>query len=94
VKSMPADFRVSITKLRKTAYPFSAHLAAHSGSGENPDNGKILADFLNWMSNDGQKMVAGTFTHPAQIAWRRRKRQIKQCTNGRRWPVTSEMFVR
>jgi phosphate transport system substrate-binding protein len=59
VKSMPADFRVSITNAPgKDAYPISSFtwllIPAQS---KDPAKGKILADFLNWMVNDGQKMA-------------------------------------
>ncbi len=57
---MPADFRISITNSPgKDAYPISSFtwllIPAQS---KNAANGKILADFLNWMVTDGQKMVA------------------------------------
>jgi len=59
VKSMPADFRVSITNAPgKTAYPISSFtwlLIPEKNS--DPKKGKALADFLNWMVNDGQKMT-------------------------------------
>jgi len=60
VKSMPADFRVSITNAPgKDAYPISSFtwllIPAQS---KDPAKGKILADFLNWMTADGQKMAA------------------------------------
>ena len=60
VKSMPADFRVSITNAPgKDAYPISSFtwllIPAQS---KDPAKGKILADFLNWMIADGQKMAA------------------------------------
>src|ERR1700726_3191646 len=60
VKSMPADFRVSITNAPgKDAYPISSFtwllIPAQS---KDPAKGKILADFLNWMIADGQKMNA------------------------------------
>jgi phosphate transport system substrate-binding protein len=60
VKTMPADFRVSITNAPgKDAYPISSFtwllIPAQS---KDPTKGKILADFLNWMVTDGQKMAA------------------------------------
>jgi phosphate transport system substrate-binding protein len=60
VKSMPADFRVSITNAPgKTAYPISSFTwLLIPVQAKTPANGKILADFLNWMVNDGQKMAA------------------------------------
>jgi phosphate transport system substrate-binding protein len=59
VKNMPADFRVSITNAPgKTAYPISSFTwLLIPVQAKNPANGKILADFLNWMVNDGQKMA-------------------------------------
>jgi len=59
VKSMPADFRVSITNPPgKDAYPVSSFtwllIPVRS---QDPAKGKILADFLNWMVADGQKMT-------------------------------------
>jgi phosphate transport system substrate-binding protein len=57
---MPADFRVSITNAPgKTAYPISSFTwLLIPVQAKDPKNGKILADFLNWMVNDGQKMTA------------------------------------
>ena len=60
VKSMPADFRVSITNAPgKDAYPIAsfAWLLIPTPS-KDPAKGKIIADFLNWMVDDGQKMTA------------------------------------
>jgi phosphate transport system substrate-binding protein len=60
VPKMPDDFRVSITNAPgKDAYPISSFtwqlIPAQS---KDPAKGKILADFLNWMVTDGQKMTA------------------------------------
>ena len=57
---MPADFRVSITNAPgKDAYPISSFtwllIPAQS---KDAAHGKILADFLNWMVTDGQRMTA------------------------------------
>jgi len=57
---MPADFRVSITNAPgKDAYPISSFtwllIPAQS---KDAAKGKILADFLNWMIGDGQKMTS------------------------------------
>jgi phosphate transport system substrate-binding protein len=57
---MPADFRVSITNAPgKDAYPISSFtwllIPAQS---KDAAKGKILADFLNWMVGDGQKMTS------------------------------------
>lgn len=56
---MPPDFRVSITNAPgKDAYPISSFtwLLIPTQS-KDPAKGKILADFLNWMVVDGQKMT-------------------------------------
>ncbi|MGB9235634.1 MAG: phosphate ABC transporter substrate-binding protein PstS [Terriglobales bacterium] len=60
VKSMPADFRVSITNAPgKTAYPISSFTwLLIPAQAKDPNKGKIISDFLNWMVNDGQKMTA------------------------------------
>jgi phosphate transport system substrate-binding protein len=57
---MPPDFRVSITNAPgKDAYPISSFtwllIPAQS---KDPAKGKMLADFLNWMVTDGQKMTS------------------------------------
>jgi phosphate transport system substrate-binding protein len=59
-KSMPADFRVSITNAPgKTAYPISSFTwMLIPVQAKDPQRGKILSDFLNWMVGDGQKMTA------------------------------------
>ena len=60
VKSMPADFRVSITNAPgKDAYPISSFTwLLIPAQAKSPDKGKILQDFLNWMLDDGQRMTA------------------------------------
>jgi phosphate transport system substrate-binding protein len=59
VKSMPADFRVSITNAPgKTAYPISSFTwLLIPVQAKDSKKGKILADFLSWMVTDGQKMT-------------------------------------
>jgi phosphate transport system substrate-binding protein len=61
VKNMPADFRVSITNPPgKDAYPIASFTwLLIPATSKNAAKGKILADFLNWMVDDGQKMTAG-----------------------------------
>jgi phosphate transport system substrate-binding protein len=61
LKSMPADFRVSITNAPgKDAYPIASFTwLLIPEQSKDPAKGKILADFLNWMVSDGQKMAAG-----------------------------------
>ncbi|HXY11837.1 MAG TPA: phosphate ABC transporter substrate-binding protein PstS [Terriglobales bacterium] len=60
MKDMPADFRVSIVNAPgKNAYPISSFtwllIPAQS---KDATKGRILADFLNWMVSDGQRMTA------------------------------------
>jgi phosphate transport system substrate-binding protein len=57
---MPADFRVSITNAPgKDAYPISSFTwLLVPAQSKDAAKGKIIADFLNWMVNDGQKMTA------------------------------------
>jgi phosphate transport system substrate-binding protein len=60
VKSMPADFRVSITNAPgKDAYPISSFtwLLIPTQS-KDAAKGKIIADLLNWVETDGQKMTS------------------------------------
>jgi len=59
VKTMPTDFRVSITDAPgKTAYPISSFTwLLIPEQAKDPKKGKIMADFLNWMVSDGQKMT-------------------------------------
>ncbi len=59
VKTMPADFRVSITDAPgKTAYPISSFTwLLIPEQAKDPKKGKIMADFLDWMVSDGQKMT-------------------------------------
>jgi len=57
---MPADFRVSITNAPgKDAYPISSFTwLLIPQQSKDPAKGKILADFLNWMVSDGQKLTS------------------------------------
>jgi phosphate transport system substrate-binding protein len=56
---MPADFRVSITNAPgKDSYPISSFTwLLIPQQSKDAAKGKILADFLNWMVTDGQKMT-------------------------------------
>ena len=81
VKTMPADFRVSITNAPgKDTYPISSFtwLLIPSQS-KDAAKGKIISDFLNWMVDDGQKMTAAlTYAPlPANVA-EKVKAEIKQ----------------
>ena len=81
VKSMPADFRVSITNAPgKDAYPISSFtwllIPAQS---KDAAKGKIIADFLNWMVDDGQKMTADlTYAPLPEVVATKVKAEIKQ----------------
>jgi phosphate transport system substrate-binding protein len=59
VKSMPADFRVSITNAPgKDAYPISSFTwLLVPAQWKDANKGKIMVDFLNWMIDQGQGMV-------------------------------------
>jgi phosphate transport system substrate-binding protein len=58
VKTMPADFRVSITNAPgKEAYPIASFTWLLIPATSKDGKGKILSDFLNWMVEDGQKMT-------------------------------------
>jgi phosphate transport system substrate-binding protein len=78
---MPADFRVSITNAPgKDAYPISSFtwllIPAQS---KDAAKGRILADFLNWMVTDGQKMTAGLSYAPLpESVVQKEKDAIKQ----------------
>ena len=60
VKSMPADFRVSITNAPgKDAYPISSFTwLLIPVQAKDAARGKIIADFLNWMVDQGQSMTS------------------------------------
>ena len=81
VKSMPADFRVSITNPPgKDAYPISSFtwllIPAQS---KDASKGKMIADFLNWMVDDGQKMTADlTYAPLPEVVATKVKAEIKQ----------------
>jgi phosphate transport system substrate-binding protein len=57
---MPADFRISITNPPgKDAYPISSFTwLLIPAQAKDASHSKILADFLNWMVTDGQRMTA------------------------------------
>jgi phosphate transport system substrate-binding protein len=58
VKTMPADFRVSITNAPgKDSYPISSFTWLLIPTQSKDNKGKILADFLTWMVDEGQKMT-------------------------------------
>ena len=81
IKNMPADFRVSITNAPgKDAYPISSFtwllIPAQS---KDAAKGKIIADFLNWMVDDGQKMTADlTYAPLPESVATKVKAEIKQ----------------
>jgi phosphate transport system substrate-binding protein len=78
---MPADFRVSITNAPgKDAYPISSFTwLLIPEQSKDAAKGKILADFLNWMVTDGQKMTAALSYAPLPDAViQKEKDAIKQ----------------
>ena len=81
VKSMPADFRVSITNSPgKDAYPISSFTwLLIPEKSKDANKGKIMADFLNWMVDNGQKMTAElTYAPLPQSVAEKVKGAIKQ----------------
>ena len=81
MKTMPADFRVSITNAPgKDAYPIASFtwllIPAQS---KDAARGKIIADFLKWMVDDGQKMTAAlTYAPLPDSVAQKVKDEIKQ----------------
>jgi len=81
VKSMPEDFRVSITNAPgKDSYPISSFTwLLIPVQSKDAAKGKILADFLGWMVNDGQKMTADlTYAPLPENVAAKVKNEIKQ----------------
>jgi phosphate transport system substrate-binding protein len=78
---MPADFRVSITNAPgKDAYPISSFTwLLIPQQSKDAAKGKILADFLNWMVTDGQKMTnALSYSSLPDAVVQKEKEAIKQ----------------
>jgi phosphate transport system substrate-binding protein len=78
---MPADFRVSITNAPgKEAYPISSFTwLLIPQQSKDAAKGKILADFLNWMVTDGQKMTEALSYAPLpESVVQKEKEAIKQ----------------
>jgi len=78
---MPPDFRVSITNAPgKDAYPISSFTwLLIPEQSKDPAKGKILADFLNWMVSDGQKMTAAlSYASLPETVVTKEKEAIKQ----------------
>jgi phosphate transport system substrate-binding protein len=66
VKSMPADYRVSITNAPgKTAYPISSFtwllIPTHA---QDAAKGQVIKDFLNWMLDHGESEVEALYYAP------------------------------
>jgi phosphate transport system substrate-binding protein len=81
LKSMPADFRVSITNPPgKDAYPIASFTwLLMPAQSKDPAKGKILADFLNWMLDQGQQMTAALSYAPLPTSVAEKVRaEIKQ----------------
>jgi phosphate transport system substrate-binding protein len=66
VKSMPADYRVSITNAPgKTAYPIASFTwLLIPNPAQNAANGKVIKDFLNWMLDHGESEVGALYYAP------------------------------
>jgi phosphate transport system substrate-binding protein len=78
---MPADFRVSITNAPgKDAYPISSFTwLLIPQQSKDAAKGKILADFLNWMVTDGQKMTTAlSYASLPDAVVQKEKEAIKQ----------------
>jgi phosphate transport system substrate-binding protein len=78
---MPADFRVSITDAPgKEAYPISSFTwLLIPQQSKDAAKGKILADFLNWMATDGQKMTTAlSYAQLPEGVVQKEKEAIKQ----------------
>jgi len=78
---MPADFRVSITNAPgKDAYPISSFTwLLIPQQSKDAAKGKILADFLNWMATDGQKMTTAlSYAALPDAVVQKEKEAIKQ----------------
>jgi phosphate transport system substrate-binding protein len=78
---MPADFRVSITNAPgKDAYPISSFTwLLIPQQSKDAAKGKILADFLNWMVTEGQKMTnALSYASLPDSVVQKEKEAIKQ----------------
>lgn len=81
MKTMPADFRVSITNAPgKDAYPISSFTwLLIPVQSKDAAKGKIIVDFLNWMVADGQKMTAAlTYAPLPENVAQQVKSEIKQ----------------
>jgi phosphate transport system substrate-binding protein len=81
VKTMPADFRVSITNAPgKDAYPIASFTwLLIPVQSKDAAKGKIIADFLTWMVDDGQKMTAAlTYAPLPDSVAQKVKDEIKQ----------------
>ena len=81
VKSMPADFRVSITNAPgKDSYPICSFTwLLIPAKSKDAAKGKIIVDFLNWMLDDGQKMASALSYAPLPVnVVSKVKVQIKQ----------------
>ena len=65
-KSMPADFRVSITNAPgATAYPISSFSwMLVPVKAQDAAKGRVLKDFLNWMVKSGEDEVSGLYYAP------------------------------
>ena len=77
VKSMPADFRVSITNAPgKEAYPISSFTWLLIPSDwKDKTKEKVIVDFLNWMLDQGQAMTSELNYAPLPDAVKQKERE-------------------
>jgi len=77
VKTMPADFRVSITNPPgKDAYPIASFTwLLVPADWKDKDKEKIIVDFLNWMLDQGQNMTADLNYAPLPDAVKQKERE-------------------
>lgn len=77
VKTMPADFRVSITNAPgKTAYPISSFTwLLVPADWKDKTKEKVMVDFLNWMLDEGQNMTSQLNYAPLPDAVKEKERE-------------------
>ncbi len=77
VKSMPADFRVSITNAPgKDAYPISSFTwLLVPADWKDKNKQKVMVDFLSWMLDQGQAMTAQLYYAPLPDAVKQKEKE-------------------
>lgn len=78
VKTMPADFRVSITNaLGKEAYPISSFTwLLVPAEWADKAKEKVMVDFLNWMLDQGQTMTSQLYYAPLPDSVKEKEREV------------------